>query len=144
MRPGDLGGRLGSLTIPTTVADVFGQSLEQAFELGFTTDKPDGVMAGFDSEINVTKLRLTGGSDDKSQPFEGGLRWDIDAVGDFVELAVPAQQAGTDQLSGTCREYPSRGDFRVLLNHRVRRSATECWHQHDPVRGRGGQSRFLG
>jgi len=117
-----------ALTISATVADVFGQSLGQAFELGFTTDKPDAVMAGFDSELNVTKLRQTGGSDDKSQPFEGGLRWDFDAVGDFVELAVPAQQAGSYQLKGTCREYPSRGDFRVLLNGKP---LAKQWNQFD-------------
>ena len=121
-------GRDYLLTLPGTVADVFGQSLGKPVEVSFTTDQADAVMAGFDSEIKVAKLRKLACSGDKSQPFEGGLRWDFDAVGDFVELEIPVQQAGTYQIKGTCREYLYRGDFRVSVNGKA---LPRQWNQYD-------------
>lgn len=115
-------------TVPGSVTDVFGQALGQAVEIRFTTDQPDSVMAGFDSEINIAKFRKVASSDDKSQPFENGLRWDFNAVGDFVELAVEAAEAGTYQLKGTCREYLYRGDFRVSVNGKA---LPKQWNQFD-------------
>jgi hypothetical protein len=117
-----------AFTLPGTVADVFGQSLGAPLELSFTTDQADMVMAGFETVVNVAKLRVASSSGDKSQPFENGIRWDFDAVGDFVELAVPAEKAGGYQLTGTTREYIYRGDFRISVNGTP---LEKTWNQFD-------------
>jgi hypothetical protein len=117
-----------AFTLPGTVGDVFGQSLGAPLELPFTTDQADMVMAGFDTVINAAKLRALSSSGDKSQPFENGIRWDFDAVGDFVELAIPAEKAGIYQLAGTCREYIYRGEFRISVNGSP---IEKTWNQFD-------------
>ena len=117
-----------TVKIPAGVADVFGQTIGEPFEISFTTAQPDSVLAGDDTELNITKFQQAAGSGDKPVPFEGGLRWEFDTVGDFAELSIRADKPGTYNLKASCREYTYGGIFKVSLNGKP---LPKEWNQFD-------------
>jgi hypothetical protein len=105
-----------TLTIPATVADVYGQSLGAAQVVNFTTSQPSGVLADWPTTLNVSKYTQVASSGESIQVIDPGLIWNFDAVGDYVELSINAAKAGTYNFKATNRANPARGIMKLIVN----------------------------
>ncbi|MES2657894.1 MAG: glycosyl hydrolase [Verrucomicrobiota bacterium] len=110
-------GSIYTINVPAGIADVYGQSLGVAETIQFTTEQASSVLDTWDTTLNVTRLIETARSaGDTSRALDGGLLYEFNTVGDFVEFTIHADQAGVYRLQTSGKNYSPRGDFRLLLN----------------------------
>jgi hypothetical protein len=105
-----------TLTVPGTVADVYGQTLGTNRTVTFSTRQPDSVLSAWPTSLNVSKYTVVASSGESTTALDGGLVWNFDAVGDYVTLRINAEKGGTYNLKATNRVNPARGNIKLLLN----------------------------
>ena len=116
-----------TLTLPATVADVYGQTLGTAATFTFTTRQPDSVLSSWPTTLNVNKYTVTGSSGETTEAIDGGLIWNFDAIGDFVTLKIRSEKGGTYNFKATNRVNPARGIFKLFVNDLE--VANKLWNQ---------------
>ncbi|MEK7951213.1 glycosyl hydrolase [Luteolibacter soli] len=105
-----------TLTIPGSVADVYGQTLSTAETFTFITRQADTVLASWPTTLDWSKFTQVASSGEATSTVSGARIWAFDAVGDFVTLRIAAEQAGIYNLMVTYRQNPGRGIVKLVLN----------------------------
>jgi hypothetical protein len=124
-----------TISVPATVADIYGQTLGVAQSFTFTTRQADSVLSTWPTTLNQSKYTVLSSSGEATQNIDTGRNWNFDAVGDFVELGIRAEKGGTYNFKATHRVDPNRALAKLFLNGVE--VAGKIWNQSqtDPAGG---------
>ena len=124
-----------AITVPGTVADVYGQTLGTAQTFTFTTRQADSVLSTWPTTLNYSKYTVVASSGETTQIIAPGKLWNFDAIGDYVVLGIKAEKGGTYNLKATHRVDPNRAIARLLVNGAE--VPNKLWNQSqtDPAAG---------
>jgi len=109
-------GATYTLTVPGSVADVYGQTLGSPETFTFTTRQADTVLASWPTTLDWSKFTQVASSGEATSTASGARIWAFDAVGDFVTLRIAAERAGIYNLLVTYRQNPARGIVKLVVN----------------------------